>query len=166
MATENRGLAAAEPPAFVRRVLHDFDRWFGRGERPFFAFPPALEGFTWLPDLEVIERERRLFVRVDLPGVKPEEITVTVTEEELTIEGERKYETEKKEHEWYRTERAYGRFFRTVPIPRGVRTEEIGATYTNGVLEVKVPLPVAEEKTPRRKVEIGIGGEKAAKPAA
>ncbi|HEX5109222.1 MAG TPA: Hsp20/alpha crystallin family protein [Vicinamibacterales bacterium] len=166
MAIENRGLVAAEAPAFIRRVLHDFDRWLGKGETPFFAFPRPIEGFTWLPELEVVEREGQLLVRVDLPGLKQEEITVTVTEEELTIEGERKYEAEKRAPEWYRTERAYGRFFRTVPIPKGVKTEEVKATYTNGVLEIRVPLPAAEERTPRRKVEIGLEREKAVKPAA
>jgi HSP20 family protein len=165
MATENLGLIAVEP--FVRRLLHDVDRWFGKREEPFFAVPRTLEAFTWLPDLEVVEREHQLVVRVDLPGLKPEEVTVTVTGDALTIEGERKLETEKTENEWYRTERTYGRFFRTVPLPDGIRPEEVKATFANGVLEVKVPLPVVEAKAPRRKVEIGAGEEKKeVKPAA
>src|SRR5262245_19562182 len=165
MTTENRELIAVEAPAFIRRVLRDFDRWFVKREEPFFAVPRALEGFTWLPELEVRERENQLLVRVDLPGLKREEVTVTIAEEGLTIEGERKLETEKNEKEWYRTERAYGRFYRTVPLPEGFKPEEVTATFANGVLEVKVPLPGAAARVLRRKVEIGTGEEKKGKAA-
>ena len=167
MTTETRGLVPVEPRAFIRRILRDFDRWFeGKGEVPFFAFPRTLEGFTWLPDLEVFERDNQLLVRVDLPGLKKEEVTVTVTGEALTIEGERKRETEKAENEWYRTERTYGRFFRTVPLPEGIKAEEVTATFTNGVLEVRVALPVAAAKAPVHRVEIAAGEKKEVRPAA
>jgi HSP20 family protein len=166
MTTKTRGLVAVEPHAFIGRILRDFDRWFeGKGEVP-LSFPRTLEGFTWLPDLEVFERDNQLLVRVDLPGLKKEEVTVTVTGEELTIEGERKLEAEKAENEWYRTERTYGRFFRTLPLPEGVKVEEVTATFVNGVLEVKVPLPVAAAKAPARKVEIAAGEKKEVRPAA
>jgi HSP20 family protein len=160
MATENRELITVEAPAFVRRVLRDIDRWFVKRDEPFFAPPRALEGFAWLPELEVLERENQLLVRVDLPGLKKEEVTVTVGEEGLTIEGERKLDTEKPEKEWYRTERAYGRFFRHVALPKGFKPETITATFGSGVLEVKVPLPTAADRVPRRKVEIEQGEEK------
>jgi HSP20 family protein len=167
MTTKNRELVAVEPYTFMRRVLRDIDRWF-EGERPFFAAPRAFGEFTWRPELEVFERENHLLVRVDLPGLKREEVTVTIAGEGLTIEGERKFETEKKEEAWYRTERAYGRFFRFVPLPEGVKAEEVTATFDNGVLEVKVPIPVAAATAPAaRKVEIVAAGEKKeARPAA
>jgi HSP20 family protein len=167
MTTKNRELVAVEPHTFMRRILRDIDRWF-EGERPFFAAPRALGEFTWMPELEVFERENHMLVRVDLPGLKKEEVTVTVTGEGLAIEGERKFETEKTEKAWYRTERTYGRFFRFVPLPEGAKAEEVTATFVNGVLEVKVPIPVAAAVAPAaRKVEIAAPGEKKeARPAA
>jgi HSP20 family protein len=116
--------------------------------------------------LEVREREHEVLVRVDLPGLKKEELNVTVGEEGVTIEGERKLETEKNEREWYRTERAYGRFRRIVPLPEGFKPEEITATFGNGVLEVTVPLAVAAARAPRRKVEIEAGEGNKGKAAA
>ncbi|HEU4687048.1 MAG TPA: hypothetical protein VFS23_01740 [Vicinamibacterales bacterium] len=62
----------------MRRILRDVDRWF-EGERLFFAAPHAFGEFAWVPELEVFERENQLLVRVDLPGLKKEEVTVTVT---------------------------------------------------------------------------------------
>jgi HSP20 family protein len=165
MTTKNRGLIAVEPRAFMNRMLRDIDRWF-EGDVPFFAFPRTPEGFTWLPALEVFERDHQLLVRVDLPGLKKEEVTITVTDEGLAIEGERKLETAKAENEWYRTERTYGRFIRVVPLPEGIKAEEVTATFANGVLEVKVPLPIEAAKVPQRKVEIGTGEKKEVKPAA
>ena len=166
MTTKNRELVAVEPHTFMRRILRDIDRWF-EGERPFFAAPRALGEFTWMPELEVFERENHVLVRVDLPGLKKEEVTVTVTGEGLAIEGERKFETERTEKAWYRTERTYGRFFRFVPLPEGVKAEEVTATFVNGVLEVKVPVPVAAAVAPAaRKVEIAAQEKKESRPAA
>ncbi|HEU4687047.1 MAG TPA: Hsp20/alpha crystallin family protein [Vicinamibacterales bacterium] len=84
------------------------------------------------------------------------------------MEGERKLETGTTEKAWYRTERTYGHFFRFVPLPEGVKAEEVTATFVNGVLEVKVPIPIAAVAAPAaRKVEIAVPGEKKeARPAA
>jgi HSP20 family protein len=166
MVTNNRGLVAVEPRAFFRRLFRDLDPWFGGTEVPFLAPPRILEGFTWLPDVEVFERDHQLLVRVDLPGLKKEEVTVTVTGEELTIEGERTLETDKTEKEWYRTERAYGRFRRIVPLPEGIKPEEVKATFANGVLEVRAPLPAVAAKATAHKVAIDFGEKKEVKPAA
>jgi len=113
--------------------------------------------FEWIPTLEVFEKEGRLIARFELPGLKKEEITVTVNEEGLTVTGERKREEEKKNHNWYRTERTYGKFVRTVPLPVGVNTAEIKATFNNGVLELVVPLPPAAVVAAPRRVEIAEG---------
>jgi HSP20 family protein len=102
-----------------------------------------------------------------LPGLKKEEITVTVTEEGLTVEGERKVEEESNTNNWYRTERLYGKFVRTLPLPAGVNPAEIKAIFERGVLELVVPLPTAATTPVPRKVEIAGGEEKeAVKPAA
>jgi len=94
------------------------------------------------------------------------EIAVTVTEEGLTVTGERKREEEKKNHNWYRTERTDGKFVRTVPLPAGDNTAEIKATFQNGILELAVPLPPAAVAAVPRRVEIAEGEPQKAKMAA
>jgi len=164
----NKELAHVEPRTFVRRLLRDFDRIFEEGFLPITRPGREFGDFAWVPALEVFEKEHKLFARLDLPGVKKEEVTVSVTDEGLTIEGERKFEEEEKKENWYRAERTYGKFVRVVPLPEGVKTSEVIATFENGVLEVTVPLPVAAAATTPHKVEIAGGEEtrKAVKAAA
>jgi HSP20 family protein len=118
----------------------------------------------WSPEIDVFEKDNRLVTKVDLPGVKKEDVRVEVTDGHLAISGERKSETEKKTDTFYRCEREYGSFCRVVPLPDGVRLEDVKATFSDGVLEVSVPLP-AKPEAKVRKVEIQ-ESEKAAKPAA
>jgi HSP20 family protein len=162
----NKELMRVEPRAFVRNMLRDFDRFFERGWAPFAALGNEFGEFEWIPTLEVVEKEGRLIARFELPGLKKEEITVTVAEEGVTVTGERKREEEKKNHNWYRTERTYGKFVRTVPLPAGVNTAEIKATFENGVLELVIPLPPAAVAAAPRRVEIAGGEPQKAKTAA
>jgi hypothetical protein len=97
--------------------------------------------------------------RVELPGIKKEEIGVTFADGVLTIEGERKFENEEKKNEWYRNERTYGKFVRTVPVPEGVKATDIKATFEGGVLEIAVPLPATAAAVPT-KVEVTGAEEK------
>jgi len=159
----HKELTHVEPRAFVRRMLRDFDRFFEEGWTP----PARVFGeLPWIPTLEVAEKDHRLVARLDLPGVKKEEIAVAFTEEGLTIEGERKHEEEEKKNEWYRTERTYGKFVRTIPLPPGINPADVKATFENGVLEVVVPLPAAAVAAMPQKIEIAGVEKKAVKPAA
>lgn len=153
-------LARVEPRTFVRRMLRDFDRFFEEGGLP-FTRPgrPWGSEFPFSPALEVFEKDHRLVARFELPGMKKEEISVSVTDEGVTVQGERKFEEEEKKNEWYRSERAYGAFLRTVPLPEGVKTADIKATFENGVLEVVVPLPADTAAAAPRTIEIAGGGE-------
>lgn len=162
----NKELARIEPRAFVNSMLRDFDRLFGEGWAPFVAPSRQFGEFAWTPTLEVVEKNQHLVARFELPGLKKEEIAVTVTDEGLRVEGERKVEEKEKEHNWYRTERTYGKFVRTIPLPAGVNAGDIKATFENGVLEVVVPVPPAAVAAAPRKVEIANAEKKAAKPAA
>jgi len=147
-------------------MLRDFDRLFEGGWAPFAAQRPVFDEFEWIPAAEVVEKEGKLFGRFELPGLKKEEIAVTVNEDGLTVTGERKREEETKKNNWYRTERAYGKFVRTIPLPAGVNTAEIKATFENGVLELVVPLPAAAVAAAPRRVEIAGGEPQKAKTAA
>jgi HSP20 family protein len=91
--------------------------------------------------------------RIDLPGMKKEDVTVEVTDGHLVLSGERKRETEETKANIYRKEREYGSFYRVVPLPEGVKLEDVKATFVNGVLEVSVPLP-ARPDTKALKVPI------------
>ena len=122
-----------------------------------YAVQVARDG---LAALEAFERDHRLIVRVELPGLKKEEIGVTFTEGTLTIEGERKLENEEQKNEWYRNERTYGKFVRTLPLPEGVKSNEIKATFEGGVLEITVPLPETPAAAAPKKVEITGAEEK------
>lgn len=148
----------ADPFALLRKMTAELDRTF---EDPFFgtfrwpvfrgvATPDIVE---WTPKVDVFEKENRLFTRVDLPGVKREDVKVEVTENHLVLSGERKVEKEEKKDNVYRTEREYGSFYRAVSLPEGVKLEEVKATFADGVLEVSVPLPATIEPKVR-KVEI------------
>ena len=139
------------PFTFMRRVSDDLDRAFGF--RP--DVPGELELYprTWSPEIEIFEHDDKFCVRVDLPGLTKENVKVEVAHDELTIEGERKFEKEKTKQGLHRTERAYGSFFRRIAIPDHVKAENASATFKNGVLEIEMPaIPVPEVK--KRAVEI------------
>jgi HSP20 family protein len=131
----------------------DVEQLFDRAFRyPFVArrrpFWPALRReATWLPDMDVFERDGKTVVRLDLPGIKRENISVTVDNDMLLISGHRKEEKEMKEENYYCSERATGEFSRGISLPEGVKAEEIEATYQDGVLEVIVPKAVAATET-------------------
>jgi HSP20 family protein len=115
--------------------------------------PLATAESAWSPKIDVFERDSRLVTRVDLPGMKKEDVSVEVTDHHLALSGERKRETEEKKDNFYRSEREYGSFYRAVPLPEGVKLEDVKATFSDGVLEVSVPLRVRPEANVR-KIEI------------
>ena len=151
MATFLQKTPAADQFAFMRRITEELDRAFGPRED--LPWMPELYPRMWAPQIEVFERNEKFIVRVDLPGLKKEDVKIEVTHDELTIEGERKLEKEEKEEGVYRTERRYGRFFRRLEIPEYVKAENAVAVFKNGVLEIEMPaIPIPEVK--KRTVEI------------
>jgi HSP20 family protein len=94
---------------------------------------------AWLPAVDVFERDDNVIVKVDLPGVDKKNVRIFVTDEEITIQGEMKREEEVKEKNYYRSERAYGKFSRTIPLPVAVDRDKAKASFKDGVLEVVIP---------------------------
>jgi HSP20 family protein len=147
-----------DPFALMRQMTSEFDRFFESSPWGSFRWPwlrtrSTDEPRTWMPQIDVVERDNRLITRIDLPGMKKEDVKVEVTDGYLTISGERKSEAEEKKDQFYRCERQYGSFYRSVPLPEGVKVEDVKATFADGVLEVSVPLPAKPESKARR-VEI------------
>lgn len=150
--------AYRDPFSLLRQLTADLDRVFEDTGWPTLRRPAApmqaeAQPVRWLPNIDVFERENRLVTKIDLPGMKKEDVKVEVTDDQLTISGERRSETEEKGEQVYRCEREYGSFYRSVPLPEGVKIEDVKASFADGVLEVSIPLP-AKKEARARKVEI------------
>jgi HSP20 family protein len=143
-----------------RPITSELDRFFEELRLPFrFAWPRGFGEVNvkeWFPEIDVFERDNTLVTRVDLPGLKKEEVNVEVVDGVLIISGERANEVKEDEDNYYRCERTFGNFTRTVPLPEGVTFKDVKANFVNGVLEVIVPLPVKVE-TKKHIVEIAEG---------
>jgi HSP20 family protein len=168
------GAAARSPFALMRRMVDDMDRMFedfgfsrGLGRDLGFGrglLSPVLgssgtdlwsdvsAGGTalWSPPIEVFEKGDKIVVRAEIPGISKEDVTIDVTDDALTIEGERRQESEDRGEGFYRSERSYGRFLRTIPLPEGVDTEKADAKFKDGVLEVTLPAPNRARKRARK----------------
>ena len=107
----------------------------------------------WSPQLEVFERGGQLIVHADLPGMNREDVKVDVVDNMLVIQGERRQQREEDEEGYYRSERSYGSFHRSIPLPEGVNEDEIKATFRDGVLQVTMPAPQRQQRG--RRIEIG-----------
>ena len=106
----------------------------------------------WVPQMEMRETDGKLVITADLPGVEKKDIKVEITNDAITIEGERKREFAENRGDWQRTERSYGHFFRAIHLPEGSKGDMVRAEFQNGVLTLTVPMEPA--KTRRRQVEI------------
>ena len=141
----------ANPFAGMRRLSAEMERFLdsmrGGRARPWRDF--EVDG-AWLPDVEVLRKKGNLVVRADVPGMTKDDITVTITDETLTIEGERKLDETEKGEGYYRSERAYGRFHRRLALPEGVDADQATARFKDGVLEVSMPAPAPRENDGHR----------------
>jgi HSP20 family protein len=114
--------------------------WFENGSQPFSG--------GWVPALDVYEDKDHVFVRAEVPGMKKEEIDISLHEGVLTLSGERKLEKEYEKAENHRTERFVGRFQRSITLPAPVDSAKVRATYKDGILAIT--LPKAEEAKPKQ----------------
>jgi HSP20 family protein len=137
----------ASPFSFMRRFGEDMDSLFeefgfGRG-----LMPQGLAQMAdWSPQVEITERDGQLIVRADLPGLSKDDVQVELRDDAILIRGQRKQEHEEKREGYYRSERSYGSFYRQIPLPKGVKTENATATFRDGVLEITMPAPQGEAR--------------------
>jgi HSP20 family protein len=150
------GGAMGNPFVAIRRMMEDMDRLvsnFGLGG---FLTPSLLQdqfgignqrsaggglSTLWNPQVDIHQRGENLVIRADLPGIKKDDVSVEIDRNVLTIRGERKNEFEDESEGLFRSERSYGSFQRSIPLPEGVTAESAQATFNNGVLEVRIPVP-------------------------
>jgi HSP20 family protein len=111
----------------------------------------------WMPAMDLVEADDHFVLKADLPGLSEEDVSIEVRDNALTISGERKAEHESRERGWYRVERSFGRFSRSLSLPEGVNPDAITAGFDRGVLSVTIPKP--EQRKPRRIQIGGSGGE-------
>jgi len=134
----------------MERMMEDFfgrrprwpERWFGNRELEITA-----------PAVDLFEEKDEIVVKAELPGMDKENIEVNLTDHHLTIKGEKKKEEEVKEENYYRAERSYGSFLRTLELPKDVRADKVKASFKNGILEVRLP-KTEEAKAKEIKVKV------------
>jgi len=131
------------------QMRDEIGRWFGDIERD----KGEKRSAVWAPSVDIKENENEVLVKADLPGIKMEDIDVSIDENQLVIKGERKFEKEEKEKDYLRVERSYGSFYRSFDIGVPIKADEVKARYSDGVLEITVPK--AEVKKPK-KIEIAV----------
>lgn len=143
------------PYSLMRALSDDIESFFneaglGVGRWPLGArlFEKAHAG--WMPAVEVEEKDGKLFFRADLPGMTREGIRVEVGEHMLTIDGERHDTTREATGEYFRTERSYGHFSRTLALPETVKADSAVASFKDGVLEVMFEIAAPKAPTTRQ----------------
>ena len=125
---------------------------FGLGRRWTSPFSREIGADMWAPEIDVVQTNDQLTIRADLPGMKREDVSVELSDNAVTIQGERKRETQEEREGYYRSERSYGSFCRVVPLPEGAITDQAKADFNDGVLEITMPAPPASKG---RRLEIG-----------
>jgi HSP20 family protein len=142
-----------KPEPFARDIDRVFDAFFGQTD----------QSRRWVPPVDLVEAEDHFVLKADLPGLTEDDVHIELQDGTLTLSGERKAEHEEREKGWYRIERSFGSFSRSLSLPDGVDPERIQASFSHGVLEVRIPKP--EERKPRR-IAISASGNGSSKPAA
>ena len=139
------------PSGIMRRMTRELER--AAGDPGFMGGGDA----GWLPAVEVSQSDGKLRVQAELPGLSPEDVRVEIGDNEIVIQGERRVEHDENRRGVRRTEREYGVFYRTIPLPEGAQVDQAKASFRNGLLEITVPIP--QRASERRPVAIESGSE-------
>jgi HSP20 family protein len=138
-----RGSTQWSPFDLLNQMKSEMDRVFGE-------FRPFARSGQWSPALDVYNEGGSTVIKAELPGVKKEDIELSIDQGDLIIRGERKSDERTEETNYVRMERSYGSFYRRLPLPKGVTENEISATQADGVLEVRIKQPESEGQTSKR----------------
>lgn len=130
-----------DPFAELADLRTRFDRMLGE-------FGGEDRAQRWMPAIDVMRDDGNLVLRADIPGIKPEEVSIEVDNDVLTVSGQHEESMEEKDKDFVRRERRYGSFYRSLALPPGVDASKIEAKTHDGVLEVTIPLPQEAKKQP------------------
>jgi HSP20 family protein len=155
---ETKALAPWRPFMDLTRRESEMDRmmddFFGRSMRPWW---PARwlrgDGEITAPVVDVYEEKDEVVVKAELPGLDKKDIEVNISDSELILKGEKKKEEKIDEENYYKCERSYGAFLRSVELPTDVQADKVKASFKNGILEIRLP-KTEEAKTKEIKVKI------------
>ncbi len=156
---ETKAVAPWRPFTDLTRWERDMDRmmdeFFGRRTRPWWPsrWFGSEEFEVTAPAVDVFEDKGEIVVKAEIPGMDKDNIEVNLADSTLTIKGEKKKEEEVKKENYYRSERSYGSFVRTLPLPAEVKADKVKASFKNGVLEVRLP-KTEEAKAKEVKVKV------------
>jgi HSP20 family protein len=136
------------PARDLMRMREEMDRLFHEFSRPGDSEEGTWMRGSWAPLVDIYETDEAFILKAELPGFSKEDVQVELHGNRLALRGERKHETEAKEEQYHRRERAYGRFERVFWLPTTVDADKIQAHFSNGVLELR--LPKSEAAKPKR----------------
>ena len=141
-------------PSYFANANTQMERMFEEFGIGRHAFRPVWQKpeteVAWTPPIEIVLEHSEFVVRADLPGVAPKDVTVEVKDELLTLKGTRNKLFAEAKGGYVKTERLYGGFYRAIPLPEGAIAEATTASFVNGVLEIRLPVPPRREPTTRR----------------
>jgi HSP20 family protein len=147
----------ASPFSLLQRFFNDdlMSLFDDLGTRRTQAAPAtrAQTAMAWTPKIDVVQRNNELVVRADLPGINPDDVSVEISDDAITISGERKQEHVEENGSVYRFERTHGAFYREIPLPKGAIANQAKASFKDGVLEITAPAP-PEQVSRGRRLEI------------
>lgn len=138
-----KGLSIWQPFSEIERIRREFDRLFDE----FFGSLDTTKDYVLSPAVDVYETDKDVVIKAEMPGVKKDEIEITVKDNFVHIRAEKKEEKEEKKENIHRVERFYGRIERLIPMPTDVRSEEAKAEYKDGVLEIRIPKEKVSKET-------------------
>jgi HSP20 family protein len=133
-----RGLRVWEPFRDLRKMHDEMDRLFS-SLWPKTDARDEHAGSAWTPAIDVYEEKEQYVVKAELPGVKKEDVSLSLMDDVLTIKGERRYEKEEKQEGFLRVESAYGTFQRALQLPQSVKGDAVTAEFKDGILRITLP---------------------------
>jgi HSP20 family protein len=159
------------PFSVMRRISDEMDRLFenfgfgrslfpsesGQGSWDAGGFGESAPSM-WSPHVEVCERNGKLLIQADLPGMKRDDVNVRIEQDQVVIQGERHRQQENQQSGYYRSERSYGSFYRTIPLPEGTNSESATASFRDGVLEIEVDMPRQQQRGRTLEIREGSSG--------
>jgi HSP20 family protein len=138
------------PFALLGRLAEEMTGVFAEAAPQGQAGSGQLAGTVWAPDIDVFQRGNELVIRADLPGVNLDDLVVEISDDAVTLSGERMEERREDQDGVYRVERSYGAFYRVIPLPEGAIVDQANATFRDGVLEITIPAPPEQVSRGRR----------------